>query len=104
MGSRRTLLSVGTAAAPYVFSGGSCTVTIAGDLVSEFTNGDDHLNVTSVNHSVLIRAMLGGDRWVEPRDAAEPDASNTGNVTWSGGLLKEGTEGTLADATIVLHC
>ncbi len=79
-------------------------MTVAGDVVTEFTNGSDDLNFTSVNHSVQIRASIDGQRWIDPRDAEEADPSDPANITWSGGLLKEGTQDASVDTSITLRC
>lgn len=88
----------------YAFADGSCTVTIAGDMVSQFADGDNTLTVTSTNHSVLIRATLDGEQWTESGDAAEPDTADASDITWSGDLLRLGTAEPLVDAQISLHC
>ncbi len=87
----------------YEFSKGGCTLTAGDDLVSQFFNGDDALNVTAVNHDVLIRVTIDGQAWGNSDDNM-PDVSDPGNITWSGELTKQGVQEAPVDATVTLHC
>jgi hypothetical protein len=88
----------------YEFSDGGCTVTGDSNVVSQYFDGADALNLTSSEGVLLIRATLDGELWGYTGESSEVDADDPANVTWSGELTKSETQEPPVAATITVHC
>ena len=88
----------------YEFSDGGCTVTGDGNVVSQYFDGGDAVNLTSSEGVLLIRATLDGELWGYTGESNEVDADDPANVTWSGELTKSEAQEPPVAATITLHC